>query len=512
MKTQNKTVLISVSDKTNVVEFARFLSSQNYKILSTGGTAKLLAEAGIKITKVSDHTGFPEIMDGRVKTLHPKIHGGLLADRDNSNHVDAMQQNSIEGIDILVINLYPFEQTLQKTDDFNTIIENIDIGGPAMTRAAAKNHKHVAVVTNPADYADIQAEIEANGDISPDTRLGLAHKAFNHTAHYDAIISNWFYTQTGADTKYINLTAEHKQTLRYGENPHQQAWFYNMQGASDSLANAQQLQGKELSYNNINDTDTALSIVTEFDKPCVAIIKHANPCGVAVADNLTTAYKQAFACDTVSAFGGIIALNGNIDANTAQEITKIFSEVVIAPSIDEDAKAIFAKKKNLRLLITGQFNNNAKPQIDVKAVSGGLLVQTSDDATLSADELNIVTDVKLSEQQVADILFGFKVTKYVKSNAIVLVKDNTTIGIGAGQSNRVGSVKIAATQAGEQARGATLISDAFFPFADNVELASEYGIAAILQPGGSIRDDEVIASANKHNIAMAFCGKRTFRH
>jgi len=496
-----KTALISVSDKTGIVEFAAFLAENGVKLISTGGTYRALHEAEIPVVDISEITGFPEIMDGRVKTLHPKVHGGLLGVRDNDEHQSAMELHGIGEIDMVVVNLYPFEETVAKGAGFNEVIENIDIGGPSMIRSGAKNHKFVAVVTDPKDYKILQTDLQSNSmHLSRELSKELAAKAFARTAAYDSAISNWF------GGEQMNVTAKLKQELRYGENPHQNAEFYVT--GEGGIANATQLQGKELSYNNINDTDAAWQLVQEFQEPAVAIIKHANPCGVAIAGNITEAYKKAFAADSTSAFGGIVALNAEVDAMTAEEISKIFTEVIIAPAFSKDAKAIFAKKKNLRLL-TAELHGSSATQRSLKSVSGGLLVQDIDNMVIIQSDLKTVTEEAPSKAQIEDLLFAFKVVKHVKSNAIVVAKDGVTTGIGAGQMNRVGSVKIACEG---NVRGHVMASDAFFPFADNVEMASIAGIAAIIQPGGSMRDEEVIDAANKHKIPMMFTGKRVFKH
>lgn len=501
-----KTALISVSDKSGIVEFAKFLAENGVKIISTGGTAKAIAEANVEVSDISEVTGFPEIMDGRVKTLHPKVHGGLLAVRDNAEHINAMEMHQIKEIDMVIVNLYPFEETVKRGAGFDETIENIDIGGPSMIRSAAKNHKFVTVITDPEDYKRLESEMAINEmHISRELSEAMAAKAFARTASYDTAIADWF---AGSSPEVdFEVKGKLKQTLRYGENPHQQASFY-VSNDLPGVANAEQLQGKELSYNNINDTDAAWQLVNEFEEPAVAIIKHANPCGVAVADNLKDAYMKAFEADSTSAFGGIIALNGKIDKATAEEIVKIFTEVIIAPSVDSDALEVFAKKKNLRVLVTGRLQGTVIGR-SVKSVAGGLLVQDIDNATVRADELEIVTDVKPNDQQIADMIFAYKVVKHVKSNAIVAVKDGVTTGIGAGQMNRVGSVKLACSG---DVEGHVLASDAFFPFADNVDFAKMAGIAAIIQPGGSMRDDEVVQASNKAGIPMAFTGKRVFKH
>ena len=505
-----KTALISVSDKTGIVDFAKTLSSLGVNIISTGGTHAKLTEAGLSVKDITEVTNFPEIMDGRVKTLHPKVHGGLLAVRDNKEHLQAMQLHGISEIDMVVVNLYPFEETVAKGADFAETIENIDIGGPSMIRSAAKNHKYVAVVTDPSDYVWLTQELKnADCHIAAEHAQKLAAKAFARTASYDTAIANWFSGQTSANifSDQLNITAKLRQALRYGENPHQQAAFY-VTGNEAGIANAVQIQGKELSYNNINDTDAAFLLVSEFKEPAAVIVKHANPCGVAVAGSLAEAYKKALAADPVSAFGGIIALNREIDGATAEEISQLFAEVIIAPTISKKAEDIFAKKKNLRVLITGRIPERTTGT-SVKSVSGGLLVQQLDNADITASDLKTVSSRAPTDDELADLLFAFKVVKHVKSNAIVTAKNQTTSGIGAGQMNRVGSVALAC--AGEVS-GHVLASDAFFPFADGVEAAAKAGITAIIHPGGSVRDEEVFAAANAANIAMVVTGTRVFRH
>ncbi len=523
MSPRIKRALISVSDKTGVVEFAGFLSRNGVEILSTGGTAKAIAEAGITVKEVSDHTGFPEVMDGRLKTLHPKIHGGLLAVRGNADHQKAMQQNGIENIDLLVVNLYPFEETVAGGGDFDTCVENIDIGGPAMIRAAAKNHAYVSVVVDAGDYAEVQAEMEANdGATSPAFRRRLAAKAFSRTGAYDGAISSWF-NQTVGDPfpEQIAFGARRRQTLRYGENPHQRAAFYVSGDPRPGIATADQLQGKELSFNNLNDTDAAFELVAEFTSPACAIIKHANPCGVSIGDDLRGAYLRALSSDQVSAFGGIVALNRPLDAPCAEEIIKLFAEVVIAPAIDDDAREILASKKNLRVLATGAMPDNTAGGMVLRSLAGGYLLQDSDNR-LTADELKVVTRRHPSKAEMADLEFAFTVCKHAKSNAIIYVKDGATVGIGAGQMSRVDSSRIAAWKAAEasdaagekvsRAVGSVVASDAFFPFADGLLAAADAGATAIIQPGGSIRDEEVIAAADEKDIAMVFTGMRHFRH
>ncbi len=510
-----KTALLSVSDKSGILEFATALAKSGVKILSTGGTAKTLRDAGLNVTDVSDHTGFPEIMDGRVKTLHPKVHGGLLARRDDADHVAAMSAQNIEGIDLLVVNLYPFRETVAKGGDYDMCVENIDIGGPAMLRAAAKNHDFVAVLTDPADYAETLSEI-ASGGTTLALRRCLAAKTYAMTASYDSAISNWFAGQLG-ETFPANLTvaATRVDTLRYGENPHQSAAVYSDGTGRKGVVTAKKLQGKELSYNNLNDTDAAFELVSEFDSPAVAIIKHANPCGVALGDNMVAAYQSALACDPVSAFGGIIALNRALDAATAAEIVKIFSEVIIAPEITAEARAIMADKKNVRVLETGGMPNFADNRMTLKTISGGYLLQSSDNGHITEAELQVVTDRAPTAQEMADLLFAFRVCKHVKSNAIVYAKDGRTVGIGAGQMSRIDSSRIAAwkaNEAGTAIQSSVVASDAFFPFPDGLLAAADAGATAVIQPGGSIKDKDVIAAANDRGLAMVMTGMRHFRH
>ncbi|HEY0834157.1 MAG TPA: bifunctional phosphoribosylaminoimidazolecarboxamide formyltransferase/IMP cyclohydrolase [Azospirillum sp.] len=514
--------LISVSDKTGLVALGQALAARGVEILSTGGSAQRLAEAGVPVKEVSDHTGFPEIMDGRVKTLHPRIHGGILARRDV--HADAMAQHDIPPIDLVVVNLYPFEATVAKGAGFEDCVENIDIGGPGMIRAAAKNHDFVAVVTDPEDYEALLAELERNdGATTLGLRRTLAQRAYARTAAYDAAISAWFAGQLGETFPPRHAIAgQLSQTLRYGENPHQQAAFYVTGDKRPGVATAIQLQGKELSYNNLNDTDAAFELVAEFERPAVAIIKHANPCGVAEGESLLDAYALALRCDPVSAFGGIIALNRPLDAATAEEISKLFAEVVIAPDADDAARAVLASKKNLRVLLTRDMPDPAAPGMMMKMLSGGFLLQNRDAGRVSAAELKVVTKRAPSEQELKDLLFAFRVAKHVKSNAIVYAKDGATAGIGAGQMSRVDSARIAAIKAAEASKaagiaepltkGSVVASDAFFPFADGLLAAAEAGVTAVIQPGGSIRDNDVIAAADEKGLAMVFTGMRHFRH
>ncbi len=522
-----KRALLSVSDKSGLIEFGQFLESQGVEILSTGGSARALSEAGVSVTEVSNHTGFPEMMDGRVKTLHPKIHGGLLALRDDAAHVKAMTDHDIGRIDLLVVNLYPFEETVEKGADFDSCIENIDIGGPAMIRSAAKNHRFVTVVVEAGDYdAVMTAMTENDGATTAELRQRLAATAFARTAAYDAAISTWFAGQTGQTyPDRLNITASLKQSLRYGENPHQDAAFYVARAATPrpGIATARQIQGKELSYNNLNDTDAAFELVSEFEGgPAVAIIKHANPCGVAQADTLAEAYARALLCDPTSAFGGIIALNRSLDSATAKEITKVFTEVIIAPDADEKALEILSAKKNLRVLLTGGLADPRAMGQTIKSVAGGYLLQGRDNGKVMPDDLTVVTDRAPTEQELQDLLFAFTVCKHVKSNAIIYVKDGATVGIGAGQMSRIDSARVAVRKAQDASdtaglsenmtKGSVVASDAFFPFADGLISAAEAGVTAVIQPGGSIRDDEVIAAANERGLAMVMTGMRHFRH
>lgn len=522
--------LISVSDKSRLVEQAQALAAQGVELVSTGGTCKALREAGLDVKDVTELTGFPEMMDGRVKTLHPTVHGGLLGDRDLAAHVSAMTEHNIPAIDVLIVNLYPFEQAVASGGSYEMCVENIDIGGPAMLRAAAKNHAHVAVCTDVEDVDAVLADMVAHdGATTGATRQKLAAKTYARTASYDTAIANYFASVLGDDApKYRSQAGTLRQTLRYGENPHQTAAFYTDGSERPGVATARQIQGKELSYNNINDTDAAFELVAEFGKNCqgarpaVAIIKHANPCGVAVADDFLTAYKDALACDPVSAFGGIVALNGRLDAETATEIVKVFTEVVIAPSADEAALKIFAKKKNLRLLIVGNLPDVREASLTQRNVAGGILVQDRDNGYVAPEDLKVVTERQPSEAEMTDMLMAWKVAKHVKSNAIVYVKDESTAGIGAGQMSRVDSARIAARKALDaqetagwdtpRTQGCACASDAFFPFPDGMLQAAEAGATAIIQPGGSIRDDEVIAAANKAGLTMVFTGMRHFRH
>jgi phosphoribosylaminoimidazolecarboxamide formyltransferase/IMP cyclohydrolase len=517
--------LLSVSDKTGLVAFGQFLAGRGVELLSTGGTYKALKEAGLAVREVAEHTGFPEMMDGRVKTLHPKVHGGLLALRDHPEHKAAMQAHGIAPIDLVVVNLYPFEANVAKGADFDTCIENIDIGGPAMIRSAAKNHAHVAVVVDAADYAAVQADMEQNGGaVSDGLRRRLAAKAYARTGSYDAAISQWFAQQLG-DTfpERLVMAGERVEILRYGENPHQQAAFYRNAEQRPGVATARQVQGKSLSYNNLNDTDAAFELVSEFTAgPAVAIIKHANPCGVALGASLAEAYRKALRCDPVSAFGGIIAVNRTLDGATAKLIAEIFTEVIVAPEADEEARAILAAKKNLRLLLTGAMADPTAPGMAVKALAGGYLLQNRDNGRVAEGDYKVATKRQPNVQELADMKFAFTVAKHVKSNTIVYVKDGATVGIGAGQMSRVDSARIAYRKAQDAAKeaglaepltkGSVAASDAFFPFADGLEVVAEAGATAVIQPGGSMRDQEVIDAADKAGLAMVFTGMRHFRH
>ncbi len=518
--------LLSVSDKTNLIAFARALSQMGVELISTGGTAAALRAEGLPVKDVAELTGFPEMLDGRVKTLHPKVHGGLLSVRGNAEHERQTAAHGIAPIDLLVVNLYPFEATVAKGAPFEECIENIDIGGPALIRAAAKNHASVTVVVETADYEHVLSEMRANsGATTLDLRKQLAAKAYARTAAYDAAIGNWFAATLGDEApEWRAFAGKLSQALRYGENPHQSAAFYVTSERRFGVATAVQHQGKELSYNNLNDTDAAYELVAELggSGPAVAIIKHANPCGAATAATLREAYVKALRCDPVSAFGGIIALSGTIDAAAAEEVTKIFTEVVIAPDATPEAKAIFAGKKNLRLLTAGGLPDPRAPGVTVRSLAGGLLVQSRDNGIVGAADLKVVTKRAPTNQELADLLFAFKVAKHVKSNAIVYVKDGATVGIGAGQTSRVDSARIAALKAADAAaalgasepltRGSVVASDAFFPFPDGLLATAAAGATAVIQPGGSMRDADVIAAADEKGLAMVFTGMRHFRH
>ncbi|WP_102959334.1 bifunctional phosphoribosylaminoimidazolecarboxamide formyltransferase/IMP cyclohydrolase [Mangrovicella endophytica] len=518
--------LLSVFDKTGLEDLARGLAALGVELVSTGGTRRAIEALGLPVRDVSDLTGFPEIMDGRVKTLHPAVHGGLLGIRGDAAHASAMEAHAIGGIDLLVVNLYPFETVLAAGGDFATVLENIDIGGPAMIRAGAKNHAYVTVLTDPADYAETLNALRAEkGETSLTLRRRLAAKAFARTGAYDAAVSNWFAGEVQDTTpKNRSFAGVLSQSLRYGENPHQSAALYRTGEVRPGVAAARQLQGKELSYNNINDTDAAFELVAEFDPArtaAVAIIKHANPCGVAEGRDLLSAYQKALACDPVSAFGGIVAVNRRLDAAAAEAIVKVFTEVIIAPEADEDAIAIIAAKKNLRLLLTGALPDPRAAGTLVKSIAGGLLVQSRDNGVVDDLDLRVVTKRQPSEAELADLRFAFRVAKHVKSNAIVYAKDGATVGVGAGQMSRVDSARIAARKAEDAAaanggavltKGSVVASDAFFPFADGLLSAVEAGATAVIQPGGSMRDDEVIRAADENGIAMVFTGMRHFRH
>jgi phosphoribosylaminoimidazolecarboxamide formyltransferase / IMP cyclohydrolase len=522
MSTIIQRALISVSNKTGLVEFGKFLADNNVEILSTGGSAKALNEAGIPVIEVSEYTGFPEIMDGRVKTLQPTIHGGLLAVRGNLEHEAAMKKHNIAPIDLLCVNLYPFEETVSTGGEFSECIENIDIGGPALIRAAAKNHAFVTVIVNPNDYGQVMNEMKAGGGKTSDEfRKQLAATAFARTGYYDAAISSWFSGHLG-DTlpQRIALGGLRKQTMRYGENPHQEAAFYTNGENRPGVATAKQLQGKELSFNNLNDTDAAFELIAEFQNTACAIIKHANPCGVAYGTTMADAYKKALACDTESAFGGIVALNRALDAETAELIADLFAEVVIAPEVDGAALEVLAQKKNLRVLTTGGMPDPTATSMTIRSLSGGYLLQGRDNQVL--EDMKIVTKRQPTEQEMDDLKFAFTVGKHVKSNAIIYVRNGATVGVGAGQMSRVNSSRIAAWKAADAAKvagedeswaiGSVVASDAFFPFADGLLAAAEAGATAIIQPGGSMRDDEVIAAADDAGLSMIMTGMRHFRH
>jgi phosphoribosylaminoimidazolecarboxamide formyltransferase/IMP cyclohydrolase len=523
--------LLSVSDKTGLVDFAKSLSRYGVQLISTGGTAKALRDAGLSVSDISEITKFPEMMDGRVKTLHPMVHGGLLALRDKKEHAEAMRAHGIDGIDLLVSNLYPFEATVAKGAGFDETIEQIDIGGPAMTRSAAKNHDWVTVVVDTDDYTAVLAEMDANkGATTPALRRKLAQVAFARTAAYDSAVSNWLASELAkagdsAPPRRRSFAGTLRQPLRYGENPHQQAAFYITGERRFGVTTIEQLQGRELSYNNINDTDAAFELVAEFDpsaSAACAIIKHANPCGVALGDNLTEAYKRALACDPVSAFGGVLAFNRTLDGATAEEITKIFTEVIIAPDADADARKVIAARRNVRLLVAGGLPDPNSAGLTFRSVSGGFLVQTRDTGKVTRDVLKIVTKRQPTEQEITDMLLAFTIAKHVKSNAVVYVKDGATAAIGAGQMSRVDSARIAAIKARDAAKaagwaepmtmGSSAASEAFFPFPDGLLAVAEAGATAVIQPGGSIGDKDVIAAADEAGLAMAFTGMRHFRH
>lgn len=507
--------LISVSNKTGIVELGKQLTQLGVEIISTGGTYNLLQQEGVKVTKISEITGFPEILDGRVKTLHPKVHGGLLAVRDKESHQQACAAQGIDFIDLVVVNLYPFKETITKEKfTYEEAIENIDIGGPSMLRSAAKNHQDVTVVVDPVDYEVIMKEISSTGETTLATRKRLAAKTFRHTASYDALIAAYLTEQVGETfPEQLTVTYEKISSLRYGENPHQQAAYYrDALATSGQLVAAKQLQGKELSYNNIQDANAALEIVKEFQEPTVVAVKHMNPCGVGVGKTITAAYQKAYEADPVSIFGGIIATNRSIDGETAVKMKEIFLEIVIAPKFSEEAKQILSSKKNLRLLELDSLLETNKKAWKTTSVDGGILIQDQDKQQITREMCKVVTDRTPTEEEWDELLFAWKVVKHVKSNAIVLTKDHRTIGVGAGQMNRVGAAEIAIRQAGEATKNAVLASDAFFPMSDTLEKAAEAGIKAIIQPGGSIRDEDSIKEANKHGIAMVFTGIRHFKH
>ncbi|MDF2901963.1 MAG: purH [Phenylobacterium sp.] len=514
-----KRALISVSDKTGLVEAAKILAAQGVELVSTGGTRAAIAAAGLPVKDISELTNFPEMMDGRVKTLHPVVHGGLLGVRDAPEHAKAMADHGIGAIDIVYVNLYPFEATVAKGGSFEDCVENIDIGGPAMVRSAAKNHGYVAICTEISDLEEVLAELQAEGGTSLALRKKLAARAYARTASYDAAISAWFAKELGEEAPRRRAFAgELVQTMRYGENPHQAASFYRFANPRVGVATARQLQGKELSYNNINDTDAAYELIAEFDPaqaPACAIIKHANPCGVATGGSLAQAYERALACDPTSAFGGIVALNTRLDAATAAKVLEVFTEVVIAPEADEDAVALFRKKKNVRLLVTGGLPDPHAPGDTFRSVSGGFLVQSRDTAHLTAADLKVVTKRSPTDEEVRDMLFAFTIAKHVKSNAIVYARQGQTLGVGAGQMNRKDSARIAALRAadfGLDLKGSACASEAFFPFPDGLLQAADAGCTAVIQPGGSIGDDKVIEAADERGIAMVFTGVRVFRH
>jgi phosphoribosylaminoimidazolecarboxamide formyltransferase/IMP cyclohydrolase len=509
-----KRALVSVSDKTNLIPFVSGLIDNGYEIISTGGTKKAIEEAGLPVISISDVTGFPEIMDGRVKTLHPKVHGALLCVRDNPEHVQALKDLDIDYIDLVCVNLYPFKETVQKEGvSHEEIIENIDIGGPSMLRSASKNYRYIPVLCDPADYEQVLSEIKENGETSLETREKLAAKVFRHTARYDAMIADYLTKKTGETfPESMTITFDKVQDLRYGENPHQKAAFYKGMNPKYSLANAKQLHGKELSYNNIQDGNAAIEILKDFEgQPAAVGLKHMNPCGVGIGATINEAWDKAYEADPVSIFGGIVALNEPVDAELAEKLSKIFLEIVIAPKFDEDALDILTRKKNIRLmeLDTTLNTNNA---LKYTNVNDGLLVQDMDTHKLRAEDLRCVTNVQPTPEQIEQMLFGWNVVKHVKSNAIVLVKDNMTVGVGAGQMNRVGAAKIAIEQAGEKAKGSILASDAFFPMPDTVQSAIEAGVSCIIQPGGSIKDQLSIDECNKYGIPMVFTGVRHFKH
>jgi len=512
--------VISLTDKTGVVDFAKGLDKLGFEVISTGGTAKVIADAGVPVTNVSDVTGFPECLDGRVKTLHPKLHAGILAMRSNPEHMEQLKELDVDPIDIVAINLYPFKATIMKEGvTYEEAIENIDIGGPTMLRAAAKNWQDVAVIIDPADYATVLGELEANGEVSRETKLRLAYKVFEETAAYDAMIANYLRKVNGYEMlpNKFTMTFDKVQEMRYGENPHQKAAFYREigRGFEGTLPAAEQLHGKELSYNNINDTNGALDTLKEFgnDRPCAVAVKHANPCGVGVGETLYEAYMKAYDSDPVSIFGGIVALNRPVDLKTAQELAKIFLEIIVAPDFDADALELLKQKKNIRLLkLPAVAEPNRSDMLDMKKVAGGLLVQELNTEMFNEEDLKVVTECAPTEEQMRDLRFGMKVVKHTKSNGIVLIKNEATVGVGPGQTNRVTALDLAIRYAGDRAAGSVMASDAFFPFDDCVRAAKAAGVTAIIQPGGSIRDEDSIKLCNEYGIPMIFTGMRHFKH
>ncbi len=511
--------LISVSDKSGLVDFAQALADRGVALISTGGSARALREAGLPVTEVAEVTGFPEIMDGRVKTLHPGIHGGILARRDEESHLAAMRQHGLQAIDLVVVNLYPFRETVARGAPWADCIENIDIGGPALIRAAAKNHDFVTIVTDPEDYGAVLADMERLGGATDlATRRRLAQRAFAHTAGYDSAIASWMSRQAGEDLPdELALSAKRVAALRYGENPHQAAAVYSDGSDRPGVVTARQLQGKELSYNNLNDTDAAYELVAEFARPAVAIIKHANPCGVAEAESLEEAYRKALACDPVSAYGGILAVNRPLDAATVEALEGLFLEVIIAPAIDPAAAAALESRRNLRVLDAGGLPDAKGGPYLIKSLAGGLLLQERDSGQVDPEELETVTERAPDARELADLLFAWRVVKHVKSNAIVFAKEGATVGMGAGQTSRVDAARLAAQKSVEligveASKGAVVASDAFFPFADGLRAAIEAGCTAVIQPGGSVRDEEVVAAANQAGLAMVVTGMRHFRH
>lgn len=514
MAATNKRALISVSDKEGIVDFARSLTELGVEIVSTGGTHRQLEDSGVPVINISEVTGFPEILDGRVKTLHPNIHSGLLAVRSNEDHMQQLQEHNIAPIDFVIVNLYPFAQTIAKPDvSFDDAIENIDIGGPSMLRAAAKNHQDVTIVVDKADYATVIEEMKAKSEVSLATKQKLATKVFRHTAAYDSMIAEYLTEQMNETLpEKLTVTYEKMQDLRYGENPHQQAGFYQLPQKIDcTIATAKQLHGKELSYNNINDADAALAIIKEFEGAAVVAVKHSNPCGIGLGDSIQEAYMRAFEADPISIFGGIVALNRPVNLVTAERLSDIFLEIIIAPDYEQDALELLSKKKNIRLLKVGEIQAASK-HWRYQTVAGGVLVQEQDVKQVQREDCQVVTDREPTEEEWAQLLFSWKAVKHVKSNAIVLARHHMTVGIGAGQMNRVGAARIAIEQAGDKSQGSVMASDAFFPMPDTVEIAAKAGVRAIIQPGGSIKDNESIAEANRHGMAMVVTGVRHFRH